>query len=144
MKAAAEPTLTTYWLDQITWSAEGLVPVVAQDHNTGRVLMQAWVNREALSLSVTERRAIYWSRSRNRLWRKGEESGHVQQLHDILLDCDGDALIYVVDQVGGMACHTGRASCFYRRLDNNGEWQVTDPVLKDPHAIYGGSDRHHG
>ncbi len=142
MKAAAGPTLTTYWLDQIKWSAEGLVPVVAQDHATGRVLMQAWVNREALSLSVTERRGIYWSRSRGRLWRKGEESGHVQQLHDILLDCDGDALIYVVDQVGGMACHTGRASCFYRRLDDNNEWQVTDPVLKDPQAIYAG--RHHG
>jgi phosphoribosyl-AMP cyclohydrolase len=144
MKAAAEPTLTTYWLDQIKWSAEGLVPVVAQDQATGRVLMQAWANREALSLSVTEHRAIYWSRSRGKLWRKGEESGHVQQLHDILLDCDGDALIYVVDQVGGMACHTGRASCFYRRLDGNHEWQVTDPVLKDPHAIYAGSDRHHG
>lgn len=144
MKAAAEPILTTCWLDQIKWSAEGLVPVVAQDHTTGRVLMQAWVNREALSLSATERRGIYWSRSRGKLWRKGEESGHVQHLHDILLDCDGDALIYVVDQVGGMACHTGRASCFYRRLDGNHEWQVTDPVLKDPHAIYGGSDRHHG
>ncbi len=144
MNAAAGPTLTTYWLDQIKWSAEGLVPVVAQDHATGRVLMQAWVNREALSLSVTERRGIYWSRSRGRLWRKGEESGHVQHLHDILLDCDGDALIYVVDQVGGMACHTGRASCFYRRLDANHEWQVTDSVLKDPHAIYGDSGRHHG
>lgn len=144
MKAAADPILTTYWLDQIKWSAEGLVPVVAQDHDTGRVLMQAWVNREALSLSVSERRAIYWSRSRGKLWRKGEESGHVQQLHEVLLDCDGDALIYVVDQAGGMACHTGRASCFYRRLDEHGAWQVTDPVLKDPAAIYAGKGRQHG
>lgn len=142
MKSAANPTLTTYWLDQVKWSADGLVPVVTQDHSTGRILMQAWVNREALALTVSERRAVYWSRSRGKLWRKGEESGHVQTLHDVFLDCDGDALCYVVEQIGGIACHTGRESCFYRRLDNN-DWQVVDQVIKSPDAIYAGGGKNH-
>ena len=141
MKSAATPSLTTYWLDQVKWSADGLVPVVTQDHKTGRILMQAWVNREALGLSVAEGRAVYWSRSRAKLWRKGEESGHVQTLHDILLDCDGDALCYVVEQLGGIACHTGRESCFYSRLHNE-QWEIVDQVIKSPDAIYKGGKHH--
>jgi phosphoribosyl-AMP cyclohydrolase len=124
------------WLEQVKWDAQGLAPVVAQDHRSGRILMQAWVNREALELSQREGRAIYWSRSRARLWRKGEESGHVQKLHAILLDCDGDSLCFQVEQVGGIACHTGRESCWYRRLED-GDWRVVEPVLKDPGGIYG-------
>jgi phosphoribosyl-AMP cyclohydrolase len=142
MNSVTNRTLTTHWLDQVKWSEDGLVPVVTQDHSTGRILMQAWVNREALSLTVSEKRAVYWSRSRGKLWRKGEESGHVQTLHDVLLDCDGDALCYVVEQIGGIACHTGRQSCFYRRLDEN-DWQVTDPVIKSPDAIYAGGGKSH-
>lgn len=103
--------------------------------------MQAWVNREALALSVAEGRAIYWSRSRAKLWRKGEESGHVQTLHDILIDCDDDALCYVVEQIGGIACHTGRESCFYSRLHNE-QWKVVDPVIKSPDTIYKGGKNH--
>ncbi len=129
------------WLEQLKWDEDGLIPAIAQDHKTGRVLMMAWMNRESLQLTVDEQRAIYWSRSRGKLWRKGEESGHEQQLHDILLDCDGDALIYVVAQVGGMACHTGRASCFYRVYEN-GAWKTVDPVLKDPDAIYHAGHAH--
>jgi phosphoribosyl-AMP cyclohydrolase len=142
MNSAANPTLTTHWLDQVKWSADGLVPVVTQDRSTGRILMQAWVNREALTLTVSEKRAVYWSRSRGKLWRKGEESGHVQTLHEVLLDCDGDALCYVVEQIGGIACHTGRESCFYRRLEGSG-WQVTDAVIKSPDAIYAGGGKSH-
>ena len=123
------------WLEQLKWNDEGLLPVVAQDLNSGRVLMQAWVNREALQTAQNEDQAVYWSRSKNKLWRKGEESGHVQKLNGIYLDCDADSLIYEVEQVGGIACHTGRFSCFYRKLDNN-EWQEVDPVLKAPEDIY--------
>jgi phosphoribosyl-AMP cyclohydrolase len=123
------------WLDQLQWNDEGLLPVIAQDFNNGRVLMQAWLNREALLAAREEGRAIYWSRSRSRLWRKGEESGHVQKLHGIYLDCDGDCLIYQVEQVGGIACHTGRASCFYRRLQDE-QWQEVDPVIKSSEEIY--------
>ena len=123
------------WLDEINWNADGLVPAIAQDHKTGRVLMMAWMNREALTLTAQENRAIYWSRSRNRLWRKGEESGHVQQLHELRLDCDADVIILMVEQIGGIACHTGRESCFCRVFEN-GAWKVVEPVLKDPHAIY--------
>lgn len=123
------------WLDEIRWTAEGLVPVVTQEASTGRVLMQAWMNREALLTTVREGRAVYWSRSRQRLWRKGEESGHVQRLREIRLDCDGDALQLVVEQTGGIACHTGRESCFYRRLDGE-SWQTVDPVAGDPSEIY--------
>ncbi len=123
------------WLDQVKWNEEGLVPVVTQDVFSRRLLTHAWVNREALALSRTEGRAVYWSRSRRKIWRKGEESGNVQRIHQILLDCDGDTVCYLVEQVGGIACHTGRESCFYRRLDDSG-WTVTDAVLKDPAMIY--------
>lgn len=128
-------TVSTTWLDDVRWNDQGLVTAVAQDWRTGRVLMVAWMNREALTLTVQEQRGIYWSRSRNRLWRKGEESGHVQLLKELRLDCDGDVVILMIDQVGGMACHTGRESCFYRRFEQ-GQWQVVDPVQKDPNEIY--------
>lgn len=123
------------WLDAIKWDADGLIPAIAQDHKTQRVLMMAWMNRESLQLTVNEGRAIYWSRSRGKLWRKGEESGHVQKLHELRLDCDADVIILMVEQLGGIACHTGRESCFYRKLDD-GDWQTVDPVLKDPASIY--------
>lgn len=131
---------TTDWLDAIKWTDDGLVAAIAQDVATGRVLMQAWMNRESLELSIHEQVAVYWSRSRNKLWRKGESSGHTQKLVECRLDCDGDALLLVVEQQGGIACHTGRQSCFYRRLhaSGGGEWQTEDPVLKDPESIYGG------
>ncbi|WP_432697042.1 phosphoribosyl-AMP cyclohydrolase [Marinobacterium sp. YM272] len=128
------------WLEEIKWDASGLVPAIAQDVNSGRILMVAWMNREALELTVQEQRAIYWSRSRAKLWRKGEESGHVQKLHDLRLDCDADVVLLTVEQLGGIACHTGRESCFYRRLDEQGQWQVTDEVRKDPSAIYAKQD----
>ncbi len=124
------------WLEEIKWDEKGLVPAIAQDVNTGRILMVAWMNREALSLTFQEQRAIYWSRSRAKLWRKGEESGHVQKLHELRLDCDGDVILLKVEQLGGIACHTGRESCFYRMLDEQGQWQVTDDVRKDPSVIY--------
>ena len=123
------------WLDAIKWDANGLAPAIAQDHLSGRVLMVAWMNRESLALTVAEQRGIYWSRSRGKLWRKGEESGHVQLLKELRLDCDGDVLVLQVEQLGGIACHTGRESCFYQRYEN-GEWQVVDAVHKDPHEIY--------
>lgn len=128
-------TVSTTWLDEVRWNDQGLVTAVAQDWQSGRVLMVAWMNREALTLTVQEQRGIYWSRSRNRLWRKGEESGHVQLLKELRLDCDGDVVILMIDQVGGMACHTGRESCFYRRFEQ-GQWQIVDPVQKDPKEIY--------
>ena len=123
------------WLDEINWNEDGLVPAIAQDHQTGRILMMAWMNRESLELTTKENRAIYWSRSRGKLWRKGEESGHVQHLHELRLDCDADVIVLMVEQIGGIACHTGRESCFYRVLEND-EWKTVEPVLKDPHAIY--------
>lgn len=129
------------WLDEIRWDSAGLVPAIAQDHQSGRVLMLAWMNREALQLTASEGRAIYWSRSRNRLWRKGEESGHVQKLHELRLDCDADVVILRVEQLGGIACHTGRESCFYRVFENN-QWKTVDPVLKDPQAIYRAGHSH--
>jgi phosphoribosyl-AMP cyclohydrolase len=128
-------TVSTTWLDEVRWNDQGLVTAVAQDWQSGRVLMVAWMNREALTLTVQEQRGIYWSRSRNRLWRKGEESGHVQLLKELRLDCDGDVVILLIDQVGGMACHTGRESCFYRRFEQD-QWQIVDPVQKDPNEIY--------
>lgn len=124
------------WLEQIKWDEKGLVPAIAQDFRTGRVLMVAWMNEEALRLTVSEQRAIYWSRSRNRLWRKGEESGHVQKLHELRVDCDGDVILLSVEQLGGIACHTGRESCFYRVLRQGTEWEIVDPVLKNPDQIY--------
>jgi len=123
------------WLDEIQWSEDGLVPVIAQQHDTGRVVMFAWMNRESLALTVNEGYAVYWSRSRQRLWRKGEESGHRQKVVDIQLDCDADVILIKIDQEGGIACHTGRESCFYRSL-KDGDWQSAEPVLKDPKTIY--------
>ena len=129
------------WLDAIKWDADGLIPAIAQDHKTQRVLMMAWMNRESLQLTVDEGRAIYWSRSRGKLWRKGEESGHVQKLHELRLDCDADVIILMVEQLGGIACHTGRQSCFYRVYDN-AHWKIVEPVLKDPAAIYATGHSH--
>jgi phosphoribosyl-AMP cyclohydrolase / phosphoribosyl-ATP pyrophosphohydrolase len=126
------------WLDRIAWDAQGLVPVVAQEQVSGRVLMLAWMDREALARTVEGREAVYWSRSRGRLWRKGETSGHLQRVVEVRLDCDGDAVLLVVTQSGGIACHTGRESCFFARLEDLG-WSVVDPVLKDPGVIYGGA-----
>ena len=123
------------YLDDITWNSDGLVPAIAQDAATGRVLMVAWMNAEALQLSVDEQRAVYWSRSRKKLWRKGEESGHVQQIKELRLDCDSDVIVMQVEQLGGIACHTGRESCFYRVLEN-GVWKSVDSVIKDPKDIY--------
>jgi phosphoribosyl-AMP cyclohydrolase len=123
------------WLDAVKWDADGLVPAIAQDHKTGRILMMAWMNREALALTAQENRAIYYSRSRQKLWRKGEESGHVQHLHELRLDCDADVIVMQVEQVGGIACHTGRESCFYQ-VYQDGDWVAADPVLKDPKDIY--------
>ena len=125
----------TDFLDDITWNEDGLLPAVAQDANTGRILMVAWMDREALALTAQEQRAVYWSRSRRKLWRKGEESGHVQTVKEIRLDCDGDVIILQVEQLGGIACHTGRESCFYRVL-KDGQWHTVDPILKDPGEIY--------
>ncbi len=124
------------WLDEVKWDEKGLVPAIAQDLETGRVMMFAWMNRESLLLSVEEQRAIYWSRSRQKLWRKGEESGHIQRLHELRLDCDGDVVLLVIEQIGGIACHTGRESCFFRKLDDQGKWQITDQVVKSPGSIY--------
>lgn len=123
------------WLDEIHWDEKGLVPAIAQDAASGRILMVAWMNREALELTAGKREAVYWSRSRNRLWHKGEESGHVQKVREIRLDCDEDVIVLQVEQQGGIACHTGRESCFYRVL-KDGAWQPVDPVLKDPKDIY--------
>lgn len=123
------------WLDQIKWNSDGLVPAIAQDVDTGINLMVAWMNRDALLETVETKRAVYWSRSRQKLWRKGEESGHQQLVEQVRLDCDADVILLKVKQKGGIACHTGRQSCFYR-VYNNGEWQSVDPVLKDPAEIY--------
>jgi phosphoribosyl-AMP cyclohydrolase len=123
------------WLDEVPWGADGLIAAVAQDAASGRVLTVAWMNREALKQTAEKGEAVYWSRSRRRLWRKGEESGHVQKVRELRLDCDADAVLVKVEQAGGIACHTGRESCFYRKLEN-GSWVTTDPVLKDPAVIY--------
>ncbi|MCB1748343.1 MAG: phosphoribosyl-AMP cyclohydrolase [Gammaproteobacteria bacterium] len=123
------------WLDEVAWDERGLAPVITQDADSLQVLTLAWMNRLALETSLAEGRAVYWSRSRNKLWRKGEESGHVQRLREVRLDCDADAILLLVEQVGGIACHTGRVRCFYRRLED-GAWRETDPVLRDPKDIY--------
>ncbi len=128
-----EVTLPT---EQIQWNEQGLVPAIAQDWRSGEVLMLAWMNRESLQLTVQEGRAIYWSRSRGALWRKGEQSGHVQHLKELRLDCDADAVLMKVEQVGAIACHTGRRSCFYQKLEN-GAWRITDEPLKSQDEIYG-------
>ena len=123
------------FLDEIPWNQEGLITAIAQDAASGRILMVAWMNREALQQTVETKQAVYWSRSRKRLWRKGEESGHGQRLVELRLDCDADAVLLKVEQAGGIACHTGRESCFFRKLED-GRWVTTDPVLKDPSVIY--------
>jgi phosphoribosyl-AMP cyclohydrolase len=123
------------WLDQVRWDAAGLVPAIAQEAGSGDVLMVAWMNREALAETAATGWAVYWSRSRGRLWRKGEESGHRQQVRELRLDCDGDVVLLRVAQQGGIACHTGRHSCFFSRYED-GRWVVTEPVLKDPERIY--------
>jgi len=124
------------WLENIKWTEDGLVPAIAQETGSGKVLMMAWMNREALRLTVEEGRAIYWSRSRNKLWRKGEESGNVQILNDIRLDCDNDVILLEVEQVGGIACHTGRHNCFYKQLKDS-KWTEVEEVIKEPSALYG-------
>jgi len=123
------------WLNDVKWDEKGLIPAIAQDHETNKVLMVAWMNREALTLTVERQQAVYWSRSRKKLWPKGEESGHVQIIKELRLDCDNDVLILKVEQLGGIACHTGRESCFYKRLEN-GRWVDVEDVLKDPKEIY--------
>jgi len=124
------------WLDEVRWDDAGLVPAIAQDAADGRILMMAWMNREALSLTAQQGMAVYWSRSRKKLWHKGEESGHQQKVSEIRLDCDNDVVVLQVEQRGGIACHTGRRSCFYQRLEG-GCWMTVEPVLKDPESIYG-------
>jgi phosphoribosyl-AMP cyclohydrolase len=124
------------WLDELQWDEKGLLPAIAQDAASGRVLTVAWMNREALAETAQRGEAVYWSRSRGRLWRKGEESGHVQRVVELRMDCDADTILLRVEQHGGIACHTGRESCFFRKLEQ-GQWVTTDPVLRDPAAIYG-------
>jgi phosphoribosyl-AMP cyclohydrolase len=127
--------VTDAWLDELAFDAEGLIPAVAQEAGTGKILMLAWMNREALAETASSGQAVYWSRSRKRLWRKGEESGHRQLIKGIRLDCDADVVVLEVEQVGGIACHTGHGRCFYRKLEN-GMWVETDPVIKEPGQIY--------
>jgi phosphoribosyl-AMP cyclohydrolase len=128
------------WLDKVRWTQDGLVPAVAQEAGSGRVLTMAWMNRDALGRTAQTGEAHYWSRSRRKLWRKGEESGHVQKVKSIRIDCDEDVVLLEIEQVGGIACHTGRASCFFRKLEG-GKWVETDPVLKDPAEIYRGEKK---
>jgi phosphoribosyl-AMP cyclohydrolase len=123
------------WLDQVAWNNDGLVPVIAQEQSSGKILMFAWMNREALQLTRETGHAVYYSRSRNKLWHKGEESGHTQIVHDIRLDCDNDVVLLTVEQQGGIACHTGRHNCFFQQLQND-DWVTVEPVIKDPKAIY--------
>lgn len=123
------------WLDEVSWDADGLVPVIAQDYKTGKVLMLAWMNREALQLTGDTQQAVYFSRSRNKLWRKGEQSGHTQNVQEIRLDCDEDVILLRIEQVGGIACHTGRNSCFFKKLEH-GRWKIDQPVIKNPEDIY--------
>lgn len=123
------------WLDEVKFNEQGLIPAIAQHHQTGRILMVAWMNREALQLTAEKMRGVYFSRSRNKLWFKGEESGHFQTVYEIRLDCDADVIVLQIEQEGGIACHTGRESCFYRKLTRNG-WEIVDAQLKDPNAIY--------
>lgn len=127
--------MSDIWLDKVSWAADGLVPVIAQDASTGHVLMMAWMNREALKCTVQSGEATYWSRSRKKMWHKGEESGNIQRVQEIRLDCDGDVILLKVEQAGGIACHTGRASCFFSRLEKD-RWMAIDPVLKAPDEIY--------
>jgi phosphoribosyl-AMP cyclohydrolase len=127
--------MSDIWLNKVHWTDDGLVPVIAQEAGTGQVLMFAWMNREALKLTAETGTAVYWSRSRKKLWHKGEESGHVQKVQEIRLDCDEDVVLLTVEQIGGIACHTGRHSCFFQKFENE-SWVITEPVLKDPAEIY--------
>lgn len=127
--------MTDDWLNKVNWSTDGLIPAIAQEEGTGKVLMVAWMNRESLTKTVEQGEAVYWSRSRNKLWHKGEESGHIQKIKAIYLDCDEDVLLLSVEQTGGIACHTGRKSCFFKKLVD-GQWVVTTPVIKNPAQIY--------
>jgi len=136
MQNSSDNVETPDWLDAIRWTEDGLVPAIAQDADTGDILMMAWMNRESLRLTAEEGHAVYWSRSLGKLWRKGETSGHQQVIRDIRLDCDEDVILLKVEQKGGIACHTGRRSCFYRTL-KDGQWVSVDPVIKDPGTIYG-------
>ena len=127
------------WLDAVKFDEQGLIPAIAQDAQSGQILMVAWMNAQSLAETALTGRAVFWSRSRKRLWRKGEESGHIQKVLELRLDCDGDVILMKVEQLGGIACHTGRASCFYQRLDTSADsstWVVVDPILKDPELIY--------
>jgi len=125
------------WLDELKWDDQGLIPAIAQDEKTGKVVMFAWMNRESLAMTLDMGRAVYWSRSRQKLWPKGEESGHVQKIRSIRVDCDKDVLLLSIEQIGGIACHTGRESCFYFELDpQTAQWQAVEPVLKNPDDIY--------
>jgi phosphoribosyl-AMP cyclohydrolase len=123
------------WLDAVNWDNNGLVPVITQEYKTGKVLMFAWMNREALQLTNDTQQAVYWSRSRNKLWHKGEESGHTQTVHEIRLDCDEDVVLLSVEQKGDIACHTGRHSCFFKKLENQ-TWKIDQPLIKNPEDIY--------
>ncbi|WP_430233273.1 phosphoribosyl-AMP cyclohydrolase [Nitrosomonas communis] len=123
------------WLNKINWSADGLIPVIAQDEKSGKVLMVAWMNREAVKLTVETGEAVYWSRSRKKIWHKGEESGHVQKVKAIYLDCDEDVILLAIEQIGGIACHTGRQSCFFNKLEGD-QWVVVTPIIKDATEIY--------
>jgi len=125
----------TDWLEDLKWDSDGLMPAIAQDRDTGEVLMLAWMNREALRLSSEQGRAVYWSRSRQKLWFKGEESGHVQPISEIRVDCDADVILLQIEQIGGIACHTGRRRCFFRVLQD-GEWQIDEEIIKNPDEIY--------
>lgn len=127
--------MATTWLNEINWSDDGLIPAIAQEAGSGKILMVAWMNPEALRLTAEKGEAVYWSRSRKKLWHKGEESGHTQKVKEIRMDCDGDVILLTVEQVGGIACHTGRHNCFFRKLEND-QWIITSPVLKDPDTIY--------
>jgi phosphoribosyl-AMP cyclohydrolase len=136
------------WLNELKWDDKGLIPAIAQDEKSGKILMFAWMNQESLALTVKTGRAVYWSRSRSKIWAKGEESGHTQNIKSIRVDCDKDVILLTIEQVGGIACHTGRESCFYFKLDQNGDninsnakveensWQVVEPILKNPDEIY--------
>lgn len=123
------------WLDEVQWDDAGLVPVIAQDFKNGKVLMFAWMNRESLKLTRDTGKATYWSRSRKKLWRKGEESGHTQIVHEVRLDCDEDVVVLLVEQIGGIACHTGRESCFFKKLEGD-NWKIVEPIIKHPEEIY--------
>ena len=136
MSEASPAAGNPVWVDEVVFNDRGLVPAIAQDTETGEVLMMAWMNRESLELTAKEGIAVYYSRSRDALWRKGETSGHTQKVHEIRMDCDSDVILLQVEQIGGIACHTGRRRCFYRRLGLDG-WQITDEVVRNPQAIYG-------